>query len=504
MSMFTYCRVIKFVRCYRGTDILFNAGMIKSEPSVSISLVQERITAKYGFQVSYRNAWYAKQKTMAIMYGDWEESYAFLPRQCCEAFKFAKLVIQIDGTHLYGKYKGKLLVATAQDGNNECLPIIFAIVEGKTLEAWDYFLINIRAHVTTMSNICLISDRHRSIISVVENNPNWQPPNAYHVFCIRHIASNFNQKFRNEDLKRMLKNLGYTPAMVDFERNLASFRESSPQIAEWIDAIPKEKWSRAYDIEGRRYGHMTTNLAESVNRVLKGPRNMPITALVKHTYSRLVAYFVERGTNVVAQLQSTHHHSKVVVELVKKNQVDATGHHVRAYNVEHTVFEVDAGWERSYSVNLPQRFCQCGKFKAFKYPCSHAVAAALSVRQSAFTYVDDVFLITNLVEAYSFPWEPIGNEEAIPEISGPKIIPDSTMLRAKGRPKSTRIRNEMVKLRQARAVSGVDFARNAAIIVGDVQVVGETTEIHIMSLFCYWLCYCMNCNVRYGGIFVFR
>ncbi|XP_061366399.1 uncharacterized protein LOC133309621 [Gastrolobium bilobum] len=364
-------------------------------------------------------------------------------RQCCEAFKFAKLVIQIDGTHLYGKYKGKLLVATAQDGNDECLSIAFAIVEGETLDAWNYFLVNICAHVTDMSNICLISDRHRSIIYAVKNNPNWQPPNAYHVFCIRHIARNFNQKFRNEGLKWMLKNLGYTPTIVDFERNLASFRESSPQIAEWIDAIPKEKWSRAYDIEGRRYGHMTTNLAESVNKVLKGARNMPITALVKHTYSRLVAYFVERGTNVVAQLQSAHRHSKNVVELVKKNQVDATGHHVR--------------WKRSYSVNLPQRFCQCGKFKAFKYPCSHVVAAALSVRQSAFTYVDDVFLTTNLVEAYSFPWEPIGNEEAIPEISGPKIIPDATMLRAKGRPKSTRIRNEMdeVETSQSRIRCGL-------------------------------------------------
>ncbi|XP_061368740.1 uncharacterized protein LOC133311682 [Gastrolobium bilobum] len=344
---------------------------------------------------------------MAIMYDDWEES------QCCEAFKSAKPVIQIDGTHLYGKYKGKLLVATAQDGNDECLPITFAIVEGETLEAWDYFLVNIRAHVTDMSNICLIFDRHRSIISAVENNPNWLPPNAYHVFCIRHIASNFNQKFQNEGLKRMLKNLVYTPAMVDFERNLARFRETSPQIAEWIDAIPKEKWSRAYDLEGRRYWHMTTNLAESVNRVLKGARNMPITALVKHTYSRLVHYFVERGTSAVAQLQSVNRHCKDVVELVKKNQVHAKGQHVRAYNVEHTVFEVYAGWDRSYFVNLPRRFCQCGKFKAFKYPCSHANAVALSVRQSPFTYVDDVFLTTKLVEAYSFPWEPIGNKEAI-------------------------------------------------------------------------------------------
>ncbi|XP_061347666.1 uncharacterized protein LOC133293144 [Gastrolobium bilobum] len=221
--------------------------MIREEPSVSIALVQEKITFKHGFKVSYRKAWYAKQEGIIIMYGDLDES------QCCKAFKFAKLVIQIDGTHSYGKYKGKLLVATAQDGNEKCLPIAFAIVEGETLEAWDYFLVNIRAHVTEMSNICIISDQHRNIISAVENNRNWQPPNAYHVFCIRHIANDFNQKFRNDRLKRTLKNLGYTPSMVDFERGLARLCEASPQVAEWIDAIPNEKWSCAYDVEGRRY-----------------------------------------------------------------------------------------------------------------------------------------------------------------------------------------------------------------------------------------------------------
>ncbi|XP_061346686.1 uncharacterized protein LOC133292304 [Gastrolobium bilobum] len=141
--------------------------------------------------------------------------------------------------------------------------------------------------------------------------------------------------------------------------------------------------------------------------------------------------------------------------MVKKNEVLATGHHVRAYNVEHTVFEVDAGWDRSYSVNLPQRYCQWGKFKAFKYPCSHAAAAALSVQQNPFLYVDDVFLTTNLVEAYSYPWQPNGNEEEIPPNTGPQLIPDSSMLRAKGCPKSTRFCNEMdeVETSQSRRTS---------------------------------------------------
>ncbi|KAH1226028.1 hypothetical protein GmHk_11G032789 [Glycine max] len=75
----------------------------------------------------------------------------------------------------------------------------------------------------------------------------------------------------------------YTPCKHIFDQNLEKFRELSPAIATWIDRISKEKWTMAYDREGRRYGHMTTNLSECINKVLKDCRNIPITALVKST-----------------------------------------------------------------------------------------------------------------------------------------------------------------------------------------------------------------------------
>ncbi|KAL5128149.1 hypothetical protein HKD37_14G040450 [Glycine soja] len=53
--------------------------------------------------------------------------------QCKEAFKYCKPIIQVDGTHLYGKYRGTLLMATSQDGNGGVLPLAFAVVEGETL-----------------------------------------------------------------------------------------------------------------------------------------------------------------------------------------------------------------------------------------------------------------------------------------------------------------------------------------------------------------------------------
>ncbi|KAL5141982.1 hypothetical protein HKD37_09G025240 [Glycine soja] len=225
-------------------------GMIREDPSIKVSLIQERINNEFAYKVSYKKAWLAKQKAIAIEYGDWDESYEKLSSwlthmknhspgsyfqilhddfivgntvsrehrqfhrvfwtfgQCKEAFKYCKPIIQVDGTHLYGKYRGTLLMATSQDGNGGVLPLAFAVVEGETLTAWSWFLAHLREHVTNKNGICLISDRHASIKSVVANEAlGWQPHHGYHGYCVRHIASNFNRKFNNAKQKEMLKKL---------------------------------------------------------------------------------------------------------------------------------------------------------------------------------------------------------------------------------------------------------------------------------------------------------
>ena len=62
-----------------------------------------------------------------------------------------------------------------------------------------------------------------------------------------------------------------------------------------------QKWTLAHD-GGHRYGTMTTNLSESFNGILKSARNLPITALVKLTYYRCVAYFADRYTKARAKV----------------------------------------------------------------------------------------------------------------------------------------------------------------------------------------------------------
>jgi len=109
--------------------------------------------------------------------------WAFHP--CIDGFNFCKPIVQVDGTWLYGKYKGTLLLAVAQDGKNHIFSIAFALVEGETKDAWSFFLKNLRRHVTPQRDICLILDRHESIKSAYNDPQNgWHDTPTTHVHII--------------------------------------------------------------------------------------------------------------------------------------------------------------------------------------------------------------------------------------------------------------------------------------------------------------------------------
>jgi hypothetical protein len=126
-----------------------------------------------------------------------------------KGFRFCKPLVHVDGTWLYGKYRGTSLLAVAQDGNNHVFPVAFAIVEGETKEAWNFFLKNLRTYVTPQNDICLISDRHPSIKSAYENPQNgWTANTSTHMYCIRHIAQNFMREIKDKKLRKLVVNMG--------------------------------------------------------------------------------------------------------------------------------------------------------------------------------------------------------------------------------------------------------------------------------------------------------
>ena len=105
-------------------------------------------------QVFYRTTFTSEDDTVFLHY----VFCSFGP--CIDGFKYCKPVISIDGTHLYDKYQGKLLVAMATDANNKVFPLAFAIVDCESGSSWRWFLQYLRdtiGHVILDEGICIIS-----------------------------------------------------------------------------------------------------------------------------------------------------------------------------------------------------------------------------------------------------------------------------------------------------------------------------------------------------------
>ena len=122
-----------------------------------------------GTQMSFRSINEDIPSTIIFKYMFW----AFAPS--IAGFTHCRPVISIDGTHLYGKYRVKLLIAMATDANNEIFPLAFAVVDDETGANWGWFLSCLRIAIRDVVpdlGICIILDRHRGIISSIAQWPN--------------------------------------------------------------------------------------------------------------------------------------------------------------------------------------------------------------------------------------------------------------------------------------------------------------------------------------------
>ncbi|XP_071909614.1 uncharacterized protein [Coffea arabica] len=102
-------------------------------------------------------------------------------------------IIGLDGCFLKTAFGGQLLSALGRDGNDNMVPIAFAVVEIERYDSWKWFLELLMADLGMgRDNIpwTFISDRQKGLVHAV----NELFPNSEHRFCLRHIL---NESFNN-------------------------------------------------------------------------------------------------------------------------------------------------------------------------------------------------------------------------------------------------------------------------------------------------------------------
>jgi hypothetical protein len=171
--------------CYRNSKIRLAktrllaqkfVPILKHTPNSTLKSLSTICKTQWGVILSKFKIYRAKNKALEMIQGAVEEPYAHLRNYaeellrsnpgssvkikckpganwpvfermyvcfyaCKKAFvQSCRPLIGLDGCFLKERYAGQLLTAVGKDGNNQMMPIAFAIVEAETKESWDWFI----------------------------------------------------------------------------------------------------------------------------------------------------------------------------------------------------------------------------------------------------------------------------------------------------------------------------------------------------------------------------
>ena len=100
----------------------------------------------------------------------------------------------------------------------------------------------IKVGVTQRKGLCLISDRHPSIIATVnETYSRWIEPDACHRFCMHHLASNFNTKFKDKTLKDLMCRAAMESKVKKIISHMDTIDQINVEARNWLEQIPLQK-----------------------------------------------------------------------------------------------------------------------------------------------------------------------------------------------------------------------------------------------------------------------
>lgn len=383
--------------------------------------ILQDIHKHYGIIIPYKQAWRAKERGLAAIYGSSEEGYCLLPSYCeqikrtnpgsiAEVFttgadnRFQRLfvsfnasingflngclpIVSIGGIQLKSKYLGTLLSATSFDADGGLFPIAFGVIDVENDESWMWFLSEfhkaLEIHAESMPQLTFISDGQKGIVDAVRR----KFPNSSQAFCMRHLSESIGKEFKNSRLAHLLWKVAFATTTMAFKERMGEIEDVSSEAAKWIQQYPPSHWALVH-FEGTRYGHLSSNI-EEFNRWILEARELPIIQVIEQIHCKLMAEFEAR------RLKSSSWFS-VLAPSAEKRMIEAINH-ASMYQVlrsDEVEFEVLSA-ERSDIVNIGTHCCSCRDWQLYGIPCSHAVAALISCRKDVYAFAEKCFTVAS-------------------------------------------------------------------------------------------------------------
>ncbi|XP_019237876.1 PREDICTED: uncharacterized protein LOC109218012 [Nicotiana attenuata] len=158
--------------------------------------IQTDMLSQHGVNLSYMQAWRAKEKALQLLRGHPADSYNKLSKyfyilektypgsvvklkkttdECflyafvalctsISGWEYCRPVVVVDGTFLKTAYRGIMLTASTMDAAGTILPLAYAVVDSENDASWKWFFEQFKQAYGERTSMCVVSDRNESIL----------------------------------------------------------------------------------------------------------------------------------------------------------------------------------------------------------------------------------------------------------------------------------------------------------------------------------------------------
>nr|XP_016464301.1 PREDICTED: uncharacterized protein LOC107787265 [Nicotiana tabacum] len=334
--------------------------------------IQFDMLSEHGVNLTYMQAWRAKEKALQFLRGHPADSYSKLPSYLYILEKTCPgPVVVVDGTFFKSAYKGIMLTASTMDAAGTILPLVYVVVDSKNDASWKWFFEQFKLAYGERENMCVVSDRNESILK---------------------------SKFKKGHLKLIELYFATTRSDIldEFNERMSKIEEIDPRVKAYLYDIGYHRWSRVHVTVSRTWT-MTSNIAESLNAVTKYARKLPIVELLEYMRTLLERWTKEKLLKAKGTL--TYIGYKFNKEL-DDNKTLSHKLRVRAStDYIHTVID----GVRRYIVCLENKKYSCGQFQLDELPCPHVLVVLKQRDESFEEYCSPYYTRANLLRTYEIP-----------------------------------------------------------------------------------------------------
>ncbi|KAE8242607.1 hypothetical protein A4X13_0g7091 [Tilletia indica] len=281
-------------------------------PKTSAKEISQQLKHSKGYQAEKDAVYKAKSAILSEAYGDEVGSFKRLPAyveqlQAADPGTHAVLELKdgvfkqvfvcpgacrlagdkcrhwlaMDATLMKTKYEMRLNLAAAIDGTGSLILVGWALTPGETEDNWHCFMNNLRHSLSGLDGASntVVSNRNAGLLSAIEV----VLPDANSVYCCFHIAKNIKDRRYSAAAGRLFWTMVYARTKDRFDGQMMRLNEVDKEAAEYLEKIDTDKWA-THAVKGRRYGHVTSNLAEIANAKPLEARELPPLLCLDYIY----------------------------------------------------------------------------------------------------------------------------------------------------------------------------------------------------------------------------